>query len=188
MKKYLYCRFLTLFLSVIASIFLIFLEGLVKEIVSGHDNHGEGNVNFHSYLYSHIEGCINYSARRYNVSPWIIKSIIKVESNWNPRAFNRNKNGSYDVGIMQINSSWFPKLRKYGIYERYLWDPCINIEVGTWILAQCIHKYGYRWEAVGCYHSSSYSRKTQYAYKVYRVYKEMIKAANIVQAQSRHYQ
>lgn len=183
MSRYL-CRFFSLFLYVFVSFLFVFSEGLVKDIASGYD---DKKVHLYNHFYNHIERCINYSAQRYQISPWIIKSIIKVESNWNVRAFNRNKNGSYDVGIMQINSSWFPKLRKYGIYEQHLWDPCVNIEVGTWILAQCIYKYGYRWEAVGCYHSSNYSRKTRYAYKIYKVYKEMVKAAGIAQSQNFYY-
>ena len=32
------------------------------------------------------------------------KKIIKCESGWNPKAVNGNKNGSVDVGLMQINT------------------------------------------------------------------------------------
>ncbi len=126
-----------------------------------------------SYYYSYLESCIERSARRYNISPLIIKAIIKVESNWNYRAVNRNRNGSYDVGLMQINSSWFSLLRRYGIYESYLYNPCVNIDVGAWILAQCIQRYGYTWKAVGCYHSPTEARKIWYAHRVYSEYKKM---------------
>jgi soluble lytic murein transglycosylase-like protein len=115
-----------------------------------------------------IKYCIVKAARKYNVSPLLIWGIIKVESNFNWRALNRNKNGSYDVGLMQINSSWFEEIKKRGIDPRYLWNPCVNVEVGTWILSRCIARYGYTWEAVGCYHSGNPYRRKVYAYKVYQ--------------------
>jgi len=55
---------------------------------------------------------------------------------------------------MQINSSWLPKLRKYGIGVNELFDPCTSIQVGAWILAQNIQRLGHSWEAVGAYNSS----------------------------------
>jgi soluble lytic murein transglycosylase-like protein len=49
-------------------------------------------------------------AGMYKVHPDILRAITKVESNFNPRALNKNQNGTYDIGIMQINSSWIPVL------------------------------------------------------------------------------
>jgi len=48
--------------------------------------------------------CFDEAACRYNISADILYAIAKVESNFNPGAVNWNKNGSYDYGIMQINS------------------------------------------------------------------------------------
>lgn len=115
-----------------------------------------------------IQKCILKSAYKYNVHPGLIEAIIIVESGFNPLAVNHNKNGSVDVGLMQINSFWFPTLRKYGISVRDLFDPCVNVEVGTWILAQCIARYGYTWEAVGCYNAVNPVKRKRYAWKVYR--------------------
>lgn len=108
----------------------------------------------------------------YNIHPNILWAIAKVESNFNPYAINRNANGSYDIGIMQINSSWIPVLKRYGLSDvKQLWDPCYNIHIGAWVLSQCIEKHGYTWQAVGCYNAVSPAKKIRYMSKVWQVYK-----------------
>ena len=84
----------------------------------------------------------------YRIAPKLLRTISKGESNFNPAAVNYNTNGSYDFGLMQINSSWAPALRKMGIPWETLADPCTNVKVGAWVLAQCISEYGYTWSAV----------------------------------------
>ncbi len=120
----------------------------------------------------YIQQCFVSAGNTYGVSPLVLWGIAKVESNFNPRALNRNSNGTYDMGIMQINSSWIPVLKKYGLYDpRHIWEPCYNIHVGAWILSQCIKKYGNTWEAVGCYNAQSYTKKVRYSRKVYEALK-----------------
>ena len=110
--------------------------------------------------------CFDYAGRYYQVSPLLLRAIAKVESNFNPKAKNINKNGSVDIGIMQINSGWFPYLRKYGIKPEHLWIPCYNVLIGAMILRHCMSQYGNTWRAVDCYnkgrkakHDSPYVRK-----------------------------
>lgn len=112
--------------------------------------------------------CWEAAAERYGVNAYLLYAIARTESGLNPNAVNRNRNGSYDVGLMQINSSWFPTLRKYGINETQLLDPCISIHVGAWILAQNMQRMGNSWEAVGAYNASSPELRLRYARKVYR--------------------
>lgn len=71
---------------------------------------------------------------------------------------------------MQINSSWFSTLQAYGIAESQLWEPCINIQVGAWILRQEVDRYGYSWEAIGAYYAGAYNTKN-YRWKI-RHYRE----------------
>lgn len=111
--------------------------------------------------------CWEEAAARYGVNPYLLYAIAKTESGLNPKAMNRNKNGTYDLGLMQINSSWFRTLRKYGIEEQHLLDPCTSIHVGAWILAQNIRRMGNSWEAVGAYNSSKPDIRLRYAQKVY---------------------
>jgi soluble lytic murein transglycosylase-like protein len=112
--------------------------------------------------------CWDDVGRKYGISPQLLYAMAKTESNVNPAAFNRNRNGTYDVGLMQINSSWFPTLRKYGISEKQLYEPCINMEVGAWILAQNMQKHGNSWNAVGAYNAANPVRRLEYARRVYR--------------------
>jgi soluble lytic murein transglycosylase-like protein len=117
--------------------------------------------------------CFKEAGNKYGIDPLLLWSIAKVESNFNPSAFNRNKNGSFDYGVMQINSWWYKKIGKN------LWNdlgnPCTNIKVGAWILTQCIQRYNYNWEAVGCYNAVSKSKRKRYAKKIYHVYKKFMK-------------
>ena len=61
----------------------------------------------------------------------------------NPNALNQNnKNGSYDIGIMQINSIHLNELwTKYGISEDDLYNPRLNIHIGAKILKDCLNKH-----------------------------------------------
>ncbi len=110
--------------------------------------------------------CFTEAGKEYNISPQLLWAIAKSESNLNPAAINRNQNGSFDYGLMQINSWWYSKLG----HERWmrLDDPCYNVRVGAWILSQCISKHGYTWDAVGCYNSTNRNRGATYANKVYK--------------------
>ena len=117
---------------------------------------------------SHATACWEEAANRYQVNPYLLYAIAKTESSLNPSAINRNKNGSYDVGLMQINSLWFPVLRKYGIDEEQLFQPCVNVHVGAWILAQNMQRLGNSWEAVGAYNSGKPHLRLKYALKVYK--------------------
>lgn len=127
-----------------------------------------------------LQYCFNYAARTYGINVWLLWGIAKVESGFNPYAVNRNKDGSYDLGMMQINSRWFNHLKEVGLIsdEKDLYDPCKAVVAGAYILKQCIDDYGYTWEAVGCYHSRNKVRRKRYAMKVYRVIVNEMNKAN----------
>lgn len=122
-----------------------------------------------------INQCFVEAGKMYNIHPNLLWAIAKVESRFNPYAINRNSNGTYDIGIMQINSSWLPVLKTYGLKDkRHLWNPCYNIHVGAWILGQCIQKYGYTWTAIGCYNATSRTKRVKYINKVWKELKPYI--------------
>ncbi len=118
-----------------------------------------------------MDACINQAAQRYRVDERLIDAIIQVESSGNPSALNRNANGTEDIGLMQINSSWLPVLGRYGIKHHHLYDPCTNVHVGAWVLAGNIARYGPTWRAVGAYNARSHVKRKGYVAKVWRQYK-----------------
>ena len=81
------------------------------------------------------------------------RAIAKVESNNQPQARNTNTDGSVDVGLMQINSRHFPVLARYHITPQALMEPCLNVQVGAWVLAQAIGVHGATWRAIGAYNA-----------------------------------
>lgn len=90
------------------------------------------------------------ASKRYGIHPDLLRAISMVESNGNAKAINRsNKSRSHDIGHMLINSSWLPKLARYGITEQSLFDPCVNTLVGAWVLADNFKRLGYNWNAIG---------------------------------------
>jgi soluble lytic murein transglycosylase-like protein len=94
--------------------------------------------------------CFDQAGEMYQINPALIRAIAQVESDFNPSAVNHNPNNSYDTGLMQINSRWKKQL---GNRWQHLSDPCYNVLAGTWILRQCMDRYGYAWDAVACYHT-----------------------------------
>jgi soluble lytic murein transglycosylase-like protein len=110
--------------------------------------------------------CWEEAANKYGIDANLLYAIAKTESNLNPHALNKNKNGSYDIGLMQINSTWLPTLRKYGLDEKQLYEPCTSIQVAAWILAQNVQRFGYTWNAVGAYNANSPSLRLRYELKV----------------------
>jgi len=112
------------------------------------------------------EECFNISSKKYNISKSVLVAIAKVESSLNPNATRQNRNGTEDIGIMQINSWWLKHLKKIGINRKALFDKCTNIDVGAWILYQEIIRHGYSWKAIGYYHSPTPYRQRLYIIKV----------------------
>ena len=112
--------------------------------------------------------CFQEAGQRYGVSPSLLMAIAKAESNLSPSATNHNRNGTVDIGLMQINSIWADQLGP--TWDR-LFDPCTNVMVGAWILSQCIQDYGSTWQAVGCYHSRTPAKRDAYAARIAHIFK-----------------
>jgi len=109
--------------------------------------------------------CFEDAARMYGLNVNLLKSIARVESNFDARAMNINRNGSYDIGVMQINSRWISRLGLDG--NELTNNACYNVMTGAKILRACIDKHGYTWEAVGCYNAVSTPHRVRYAWKIY---------------------
>ena len=118
--------------------------------------------------------CINHAAVAFHVPATMIVSVMKIENGRNGMAI-KNKNGTYDLGVMQINTSWLPRLEKSGINQHELqFNGCTNVMVGSWILAQGIAS-GEGWKGLGNYHSRTPKHNATYREKVKSVYNAIMK-------------
>lgn len=119
--------------------------------------------------------CWEAASESYGIPVKVLKAVAKTESGFNDKAINRNKNGTHDIGLMQINSGWLPTLEKYGITEDSLKDSCTNIKVGAWILSNNAKKLGWNWNAIGAYNvgcakldsTECDRRRNNYAWKIH---------------------
>ncbi|MCK4118400.1 lytic transglycosylase domain-containing protein [Ralstonia nicotianae] len=112
--------------------------------------------------------CLDDAALFHGVSPVLLRAIAKWESGMRATVVNRNKNGTEDIGLMQINSSHLPRLAAFGITRQRLFDPCTNAYVGAWILRANLDRYGPTWTAVGAYNATSDDKRMAYARNIYR--------------------
>lgn len=112
--------------------------------------------------------CLDDAAAYHHVSSQLVHAIAQQESGMRANAINRNSNGTEDIGLMQINSTWLPKLARYGIRREHLFNACVNGYVGTWILASNIRQFGFTWKAVGAYNAVSMPKQLIYANAIYR--------------------
>jgi soluble lytic murein transglycosylase-like protein len=126
--------------------------------------------------------CWNEAASRYDLEPELLQAIAAVESGYRAGAMNyANRNGTHDIGLMQINSIHLPRLLKLGITEeRLLNEPCLSVEVGASILAEFIQRFGYNWTAVGSYNVGAGTGpkhdalRLQYAQKIWARYEALV--------------
>lgn len=123
--------------------------------------------------------CVVKAAERHSVNPWVLKAILKVESNFKPSAVTRNTNGTVDLGMAQINSIHLKELSKFGIAEGDLLNPCVSTYVAAWHLAKQHRRHGNTWFAVGAYHSATPCFNTRYVGLVWNTLIDW----NVVQAE-----
>lgn len=126
--------------------------------------------------------CFHEAGARYQIDPLLLKAIATQESGLNARAIHRNKDKqgrvvSWDYGLMQINSTHLPALKKLGVIrgqEDLLNQPCLNVHVGAWILAQHLRTCGVTWACLGSYnagfHPRNEAKRLHYARKIYARY------------------
>ncbi|KVK78203.1 invasion protein IagB [Burkholderia ubonensis] len=122
--------------------------------------------------------CWELAGERYRIDPLLLYSIAKVESNLQLSARHVNRDGSYDIGLMQINSRQLKRLAAYGITEsRLQTEPCTAVMTGAWILGGFVQRMGYGWQAVGAYNAGGAAARealrVSYAMKVWRYYQAL---------------
>ena len=106
-----------------------------------------------------IEGCIYAAASLCHEPPAVLLILLNVEGG-TLGAVSRNTNGTVDIGPMQVNQLWVPKLVNHwradpeSTYIALRDNFCANVEAGAWILRQGLDRaHGDFWGGVGYYHS-----------------------------------
>ena len=123
--------------------------------------------------------CWDTAAQRHGIAPELLYAVARTESNLDAAAVNRShlqRTGSYDIGLMQINSRHLPQLARHGIQEVDLHDACVNLQVGAWLLADLFARHGVSWDSVGAYNAACSQlqgddcrrARASYAWKVYQ--------------------
>lgn len=126
--------------------------------------------------------CWEAAGTYHGVDPWLLYAIAYVESRHNPQAVGINTNGTRDLGIMQINSSWLPELRRWGVPDTAWKNACASNYIGAWILASNFRRYGQSWQAIAAYNVGSVDTPRRfelglaYARKVYATHAALVRA------------
>lgn len=115
-----------------------------------------------------IAACIRHASLG---KGWLEKTLWGLrdqEAGW-IGAEVRNTNGSHDLGPLQINSWWVPRIAamigqpepRVRYWLRY--DPCFGAEAARWIFLSALQSSGDYWAAVGIYHSPTSWRQRRYS-------------------------
>lgn len=116
--------------------------------------------------------CLMIAASSYQVPPAVLFGIHEVEGGRVGQAVGPNKNGTYDLGPMQINTLWVPVLAKHWkVSERQAMhllknDACTNANVAAWILKNNLDETKSLPKAIAYYHSRTPSIGYRYKKKV----------------------
>ena|SRR5437868_1544078 len=116
--------------------------------------------------------CMLAAASFYHLPPRVLPSLQAVEGGW-VGAVSRNRNGSSDLGVMQVNTLWVPRIAAIArmsndaVRQRLIDDPCFNIAAAGAIMRIYLNERGGDLlRAVGDYHSHTPARASAYQAKV----------------------
>lgn len=108
--------------------------------------------------------CLEYAAKRFGVPIEALFLVLDIERG-NVGKISYNKNGSYDMGPMQINSCHLETFQQAGISrDMILYNGCINILAGAYLLfghAKSVKTDNWL-EIIGRYHSRTPEKKAKY--------------------------
>ena len=117
---------------------------------------------------TYIRDCLTAAGSIYNEPPSILVILLNVEGG-RLGAVSPNTNGTVDIGPMQVNDIWVPKVAAHwqtDVKSAYLAlrdNFCANAKAGAWILRRGLDEaHGDFWEGVGIYHSHDPDHKLTY--------------------------
>ncbi len=115
-----------------------------------------------------IEGCLKAAAELHQVPAGVLVLLMSVEAG-RLGEVSQNTNGTVDIGPMQVNDTWVPKIAGHwgashdAAYRALRDNFCANVEGGAWILRQALDEaQGDLWTGVALYHSHDPVHKLEY--------------------------
>ncbi|HGY4713186.1 pilus assembly protein [Enterobacter hormaechei] len=131
--------------------------------------------------------CFESAGAKYHIDPLLVKAIAIGESSLRPDVTNINRDKktgqalSTDYGLMQVNSLHIASLIAQG-YIRSSQDllnrPCLNVQIGTWILAKHFQVCGISWNCLGSYNAGfrkdRHETRESYANRIYAIYRRLL--------------
>lgn len=102
--------------------------------------------------------CIADASVRYEVPELLLHAVLRKENGRTGKA-TRNRDGSYDMGMAQINTTWVKHFSRYGIrIEHLLYDTCTNLQASAYILKDNANKFHGDWfKAIIAYNIGPYN-------------------------------
>ena len=121
---------------------------------------------------STLLACMMTAAAFYGLPPKALPAIQRVEGG-NLGTVSVNKDGSADLGVMQVNTRWTRPLAQHtgmtpvAVQQRLINDGCFNIHAAAAILRIYLNEArGDVMLAIGYYHSHTPERNQAYQTKV----------------------
>lgn len=118
-----------------------------------------------------VAACITRSAKGHAWLERTLWGLRDQEGGW-IGAEIANADGSHDLGPLQINSWWVPRLAAVTgrtVREIRWWlkqDACFNVDAARWIFLSSLAATRDYWKAIGRYHSPTGWRQRRYAWQI----------------------
>jgi soluble lytic murein transglycosylase-like protein len=116
--------------------------------------------------------CMLAAATAYHLPVRALPAIQAVEGGY-VGAVIPNRDGTHDLGVMQVNSRWTKAVAAYThlpeqvVVVRLITNPCFNIKISAAILrGYLIESHGNMMQAIGYYHSHTTGLSGPYRMKV----------------------
>lgn len=109
--------------------------------------------------------CVVSAANTYRIHPAELLTVMSVEGG-KIGEVSKNKNGTVDIGPMQINSIHLGMLSRYNIsFERLKNDGCLNVHIGAYFIKKAKESNAKKnyWQNLAVYHSRTEEHNLRYA-------------------------
>ena len=107
--------------------------------------------------------CAVIAAIKYEIPANILLAVAEKEGG-RPGRWEKNTNGTYDVGLMQFNTAWLKDMERYGITVADVADDsCYSYDLAAWRLrGHLTHDNNDLWTRAANYHSRTPKYNTIY--------------------------